>query len=225
MPRCEWQNIDCPDTIYQECSLRPEIEELKAAQKLIPKGGIVFCIIEDELYELAQPLCDLEERLVSEHSIVNPEDNILEQLTDEQLAAVGAKRLEKSDVRSTDLSPLEQKILELRDPTLGLTNRQIADDVHYSPSTVYRNIRRLASLGLTDKRLPNAKPSDIKRVADREERILYLRSERPEITNEKTEEMLGASHRTVAEDIKKLIKEGKTPRFKGRKTRKDPSTM
>lgn len=126
-------------------------------------------------------------------------------------------QLSSETPRPPAITPFERRLVELREPSLDLTNREIAAELRCCPETLYPHLKRLNSLGLTTRRLPNDRPHVLKRITEREEKILQLRSEHPEITNEQTEEMLGVCHSTMQRDIKRLIGQGRTPKYSGHK--------
>lgn len=98
MAKCENFNIDCPTALHETCETRKNGGELQRALKLLTENdykasSYTYLTLEAELEEIFQPKCRLEEALISALTIRNPEDDFLDHLTNEQLALVGAKRL------------------------------------------------------------------------------------------------------------------------------------
>lgn len=99
MAKCEIWNIDCPTSFHESCETRIHGEDLLKARKLLEENGFeasgsAIQTVENELGEVFDPRCRLEEALIEKLNLKEPELDFLNNLTDKQLATAGVKHLD-----------------------------------------------------------------------------------------------------------------------------------
>lgn len=114
---------------------------------------------------------------------------------------------------------LDEQVLRLRNDPRNLTNQQIAQELSYSPSTISRSIRRLIKEGLQQPRrkgkqeihetkLP-PKETVVQKRKELDNRVLELRNDPRNLTNQQIAQELSCSISQIARSIHRLIEVGK----------------
>lgn len=101
---------------------------------------------------------------------------------------------------------LDKQVLQLRNDKQNFTNEEIAQKLFYSLGAIRHSIHRLLDKGLVTRRERQG-PSISQKIQTRtrDEEIIKLRNQKPELTNEQIAEKLNLSMLTLSRYVHRLI--------------------